>query len=141
MKAKISRNNPYWIEHNRYLELKYFCLQYPLWEKVKREIMLSMERTKSLIQANKTAMGYYSDNSIEKMMEAIDVYDRKIDMVEQAIKASTDDTDIQYMLTMGVTTGVSYEIMDVNGYAMCSRPEYYKNYRKFFYILNKLRDA
>lgn len=33
MIPELSKQNKYWIDKNRYYELKYFCLQYPLWKK------------------------------------------------------------------------------------------------------------
>lgn len=33
LRSELSKKNKYWIDKNRYYELKYFCLQYPLWKR------------------------------------------------------------------------------------------------------------
>lgn len=33
LRPELSKKNKYWIDKNRFYELKYFCLQYPLWKK------------------------------------------------------------------------------------------------------------
>lgn len=32
LRPELSKKNKYWIDKNRFYELKYFCLQYPLWK-------------------------------------------------------------------------------------------------------------
>ena len=39
-KPELSKKSKYWIPRHRYYELKHFCLQYPEWEKLWREIPL-----------------------------------------------------------------------------------------------------
>ncbi len=33
VRPEVSKKNPYYIERERYYELKHFCRQYPIWKK------------------------------------------------------------------------------------------------------------
>ena len=38
VRPEISEKNPYFIERERYYELKHFCRQYPIWKKAYRAL-------------------------------------------------------------------------------------------------------
>lgn len=131
IKNNISKNNPYWIEPHRYMELKHFCLQYPIWEKAYKSINALQQRN---ICAEYTAS---SGRSVtERAAEQLLYYSERMEMVEKTAKLVS--TFLYPYLLCGVTTGVTFEQMGASGHIPCSRNEYYKAYREFFFELNKV---
>lgn len=61
LKPELSKKNKYWVDKNRYYELKYFCLQYPLWKRAYEELdgihtssfELVRKRTYDVVKAKK----------------------------------------------------------------------------------------
>ena len=132
---ELSKKNPYWIERHRYLELKNFCLQYPDWcDKIRYLDSLSNPYIDPIVFCRPTG----NRSSVERCSEAREFYKSKIDMIQEAAEIAADDLSI-YILS-GVTTGDSYETVNARMDVPCCREVYYDCYRKFFYILDKLRD-
>lgn len=95
----------------RYLELKYFCLQYNSWEDVANNGVSSSERAKARI-----AM-YQVNNALFSF-----------------------DTDFEDILFDCVTNGVSYKkLKEKYGEKMPEKEVFYDAYRKFFYFLSKAK--
>ena len=131
---ETSKKNPFWITKERYYELKHFCLQYLHWRK--------------LVGTIGTIRGSLTDkppvcptNDIpDPVMEAAakrEFYVKRIEMIENA--AYSANSAIANELLIGVTQGVSYEILNARDPLPVSKDEYYKAYRKFFWILDKAR--
>lgn len=77
-------------------------------------------------------------NPTEKIAETRAFYSERIEMVNKAAKEASSSSWI-YILRE-VAKGHSYDIMSVKEILPCSKDEYYKCYRKFFYILSKYRN-
>ena len=75
---------------------------------------------------------------MERCAEAREFYLKRIEMVQKAAETAADDLAI-YILS-GVTTGDSYETVNARMDVPCCRDTYYNCYRRFFYILNDLRE-
>lgn len=135
IKPELSRRNPYYIEKYRFLELKAFCMQYPIWIKARSSIdgySASAENMERLSRTNNI------QNPTERCVEAMLYYTHRIDMIETAAKR-TDEALAPYLIK-AVTNGRSYDWLQVNTSIPYSRGEYYHLYRRFFWILNKLRE-
>lgn len=130
----LSKRNPNWIEHHRYLELKNFCLQYPKWCDAVRALD-SLSRRPGDIDIFRCKNG---QSPVERCAEAREFYLKRIEMVQKAAETAADDLAI-YILS-GVTTGDSYETVNARMGVPCCRETYYECYRRFFYILNDLRE-
>lgn len=134
MRPELSNKNPYWISRHRYYELKHFCLQYPEWQKrisdisYLESIELKDSRNPRVIKrvTEYKALGLY-------------FYSRLVSMVEKAAN-ETDDKLGDYILK-AVTKSISYDTLYIKYDIPCSKSTYYMLYRKFFYILDKLRDG
>lgn len=135
IRPELSRKNKYYVEKNRYFELKYFCLQYPIWKKAYLALEGLSSRPNDLEAISKT--NRISDPT-EKCAEARLRYSRLIEMVEQTA-IETDSELYSYILT-GVTEGCTYECLKSRLDIPCCRQTYYELYRKFFYLLNKVRE-
>ena len=133
-RAEVSEKNLFWIEKHRYLELRQFCLQYPTWQRAKAALIVRSGNPGSIAKTEGTA-----DSSVEKIFYAICMYDYLIGKVEQAV--SYCEPWAQKYVLKGVTEGCSYETMNAQDRLPCCRALYYKEYRKFFYALNKIRDT
>lgn len=48
--------------------------------------------------------------------------------------------ELEHWLMIGVTKGLTYDKINAADPMPCGRELYYTMYRKFFYILNELRD-
>ena len=130
----LSKRNPNWIDHHRYLELKNFCLQYPIWCDTVRALDSLSKRPGDI-----DVFRCKNDKSpVERCAEAREFYMARIEMVQKAAETAADDFAI-YILS-GVTTGDSYETVNARMDVPCCRDTYYNCYRRFFYILNDLRE-
>ena len=132
---KISTKNPYWVEKFRYLELRYFCRQYPIWKKAYASLHGLSGRPKDLELFKKK--GGHSDPTA-RCAEAMVYYSSRIELVERIAQKTSPELG-SYILE-GVTTGVSYDVLRTRYEIPCSKDMYYDLYHKFFYLLSKERD-
>lgn len=134
IRPELSKKNKYWIDKRRYYELKYFCLQYPLWKKAYEildgTILCSYDLTnfiKSNIPGDPTA----------KCVDERLLYLERMTLIEQA--ATKADPELASYILKAVTEGLSYDICKARLEIPCSRDTYYDRYRRFFWLLNKIR--
>lgn len=133
IRARLSKNNKYWISTHRYYELKHFCLQYKEWEKLYKQYDIGVS---SNIPTN--IKNYNVDNFTESQGIELYNYSNKIKMVNQAA-LEADDYIHSYILK-SITEGLSYNTLKNIYNIPCGRDFYYDRYRKFFYILDKMRN-
>lgn len=132
-RPELSQKNKYYIEKHRYYELKHFCLQYPIWKKAYNSLDGLAKRPSDLFIFSKSI-----SNPTESCALVRQFYTERMSMVEQACKMS--EIDIWNELLLAVTEGQSYESLRMIHGIPCCRDTYYDAYRRFFYILNKLRN-
>ena len=123
-KSTLSRDSKYFVEKNRYHELRYFCLQYPIWKK-RRNALVGLATTRN---REPTEVEAFERIALEK----------KIKMVE--FSAESAAFDLSHWLLIGVTTGLPYDKINAADRIPCGRELYYAMYRKFFWILSSIRD-
>ncbi len=73
----------------------------------------------------------------ERAAEAREYYVRLMGMVEQA--AAETDLVIGPAIFKAVTNGMSYDILKARIDIPCCKDTYYDLYRKFFWVLSKIR--
>ena len=129
----ISKKNPYWIEKHRYYELKHFCLQYPIWKKAYESLNGLSKRPVDLERFERNGISDPTANCAVAMI----FYRERLDMIEKA--ALETDSELARYLLIGVTEGLSYDILRAKHNIPCCRNTYYELYRKFFWMLNKIR--
>lgn len=123
-KTELSKQSRYWIPRNRYHELRYFRLQFRDWER--RRIELSGLATRQDREPTES-------EAIERAH-----LDDKIKMVTYAAHESA--FELERWVLLGVTTGLPYDKINASDPMPCCRDTYYSMYRKFFWILDALRD-
>lgn len=134
IRPEVSKKNEYWIDKHRYYELKHFCLQYPLW----RKFYSSLDGMDDL--ASQMSILYYCFGVSDKTPDIADArlyFYQRMEMVENAAKKA-DDTLWEYIL-VAVTRGYSYNHLKTRLNIPCCKENYYKAYRRFFYILSQER--
>ena len=133
IRPELSKKNKYWIGKHRYYELKYFCLQYPLWKKAYELLDGVRVCSYDLI--------YISNNDIDDptsiCAEEREVYFNRMKLIEQA--AIESDPYIASYILKAVTEGRSYTYLKTVLNIPCSRDTYYDRYRRFFWLLNDSR--
>ena len=132
IRPELSEKNKYWIERHRFYELKHFCLQYPIWEKLRDSIDgYAKKPVEAVIFATETS------DPTERAAEARAYYNERMEMVEKAMTET--DLVIGPIIFKGVTEGLSYEVLKTRMDIPCCKDVYYELYRKFFWILSQIR--
>ena len=134
IRPEISTKNKYWIDKHRHYELKHFCLQYPTWKKVYVEIdnistpPATLERTPtSNLPGDPTGKSAIVKAQLSE----------RIKMIETIAKEA-DDYLWQFILK-AVTENLSYTHLKTKFDIPCGKDMYYDRYRKFFWLLSKVR--
>ena len=135
IRSTISEKNKYYVEKHRYYELKHFCLQYGTWKKAYASLDAMRRNHSDLASYIKTNI--HSDTTLT-IVEALLEYRNKIEMVERA--ALKTDSELHTYILKAVTEELSYPYLKLHYDIPCSRDTYYDRYRKFFYILNSIRE-
>lgn len=133
MRPELSKKNKYWISKYRYYELKYFCLQYKEWKKIYSEI--DNVKTNSIIKIQETFD--YNDSTINIIEKRNSIYG-KISLIEQA--AINTDLSLYKYILKAVTENLSYVYLKTKLNIPCGKDMYYERYRKFFWILDKMKN-
>ena len=133
LKPELSKANPYWIERHRYYELKHFCLQYNYWvEQLNSIDYIPSPRIDSPVEK------YGPFKPVESITERREKYKTNIELVQKA-SVMTDNLLSGYLFEH-VTKGLTYEKLNAKKRIPCNREEYYRLYRRFFWILSMLKD-
>lgn len=134
VRPELSKKNKYWIDKNRFYELKYFCLQYPLWKKVYGMLDGIHIYSYDLTGGSKSNLhGDITGNCVEERS----IYFERMKSVEQA--AIEADPYLASYILKAVTEGHSYSYLKTRLEIPCSRDTYYDRYRRFFWLLDQTR--
>lgn len=134
IRAEISEKNKYWIDKHRHYELKHFCLQYPTW---KREYAASKPSIASSANERMPSTNIPGDPTANIAMRSAR-YSEKMRLIEKA--AMEADDVLQAYILKGVTEGLSYTYLKTQLGIPCSKDTYYDRYRRFFWLLNNIRN-
>ena len=135
VRPEVSKKNPYYIERERYYELRHFCRQYPIWKKAYNALDGLSKRPADLELFNHP--GQTSDPTF-RCVEARERYSRWIGMVEQCAREA--DPELYKYLMSYVTKGDTYSVLKMRDHIPCCKDVFYETARKFFWLLNKVRD-
>lgn len=135
VRPELSKKNKYWIDKNRFYELKYFCLQYPLWKKA-----YDLLDGVSVCSYDLTGVsGASLPNDITaNCVEERSIYFERMQVIERA--AIDSDPYLASYILKAVTEGLSYTYLKSRLEIPCSRDTYYDRYRRFFWLLDEVRN-
>lgn len=133
LRPELSKKNKYWIDKNRFYELKYFCLQYPLWKHAYEALDGIRIASYGLTGSTSNLPGDITSMCVEERSRYLD----RMQAVERAAM-ETDPYLASYILK-AVTEGLSFNYLKARLEIPCSRDMYYDRYRKFFWLLDKER--
>ena len=109
IRAELSKKNPYWLEKHRYYELKHFCQQYPIWKQAYNSLGgLSSRQADLAMCSNK----YNMSNPTERIAIIRSFYSERMGMIEKTAKET--DLSLAEYIVIGVTEGMSYDLLRVN---------------------------
>lgn len=134
VRPELSKSNRYWIEKNRYYELKYFCLQYQTWKRRYEELDGFSDRSIDEIVYSKLNN---IANPTHKTVEERSLYLEYMEVIEKA--AIEADPYLANYILKAVIEGLSYTYLKSRLEIPCSRDTYYDRYRRFFWLLDKMR--
>ena len=134
IRPELSVRSKYYLPKHRYYELKHFCLQYPIWKKAVYSLDGLSKKTDYIFISKQKGIS----NPVERAVLARDFYRKRIDMVEKACQDAAGDL-YRYLL-VAVTEEKPFHYLQMKLEMPCSRSEYYEIYRKFFWILNNIRE-
>ena len=134
IRPEISERNKYHIDKHRHYELKHFCLQYPIW---KKEYALAQDIGPSTSSFERVQSSSLPSDPVLAAVIKREYFLEKINLIEVAAK-ETDYILYKYILK-AVTEGLSFNYLKTILQMPCSKDLYYDRYRKFFWILSKMR--
>lgn len=137
MRSSLSTKNLFYLDKFRFNELRNFCRQFDTWKQAIKYIDSLPRRFENPWSRNSTMT-----DPVAVFVAAREEYWKKVDMVSTAVaKAVDNDRELYTLMLEAVTRDGSYDAMKrYRGHMPVSRAEWYKLYRKFFWILDKMRD-
>lgn len=135
-RPELSTRNSWWISKHRYYELQHFCRQYAEW---KQELQNRDGMPAESIERHE----HFSTDISDPVFNTVALRDRllaRVEIVENAIQQASNQENWSIILLEAVTEGLSYDVLEARyGFMPISRGEWYAVYRRFFWILDKLR--
>lgn len=135
IRPELSVNNKYHIDKHRHYELKHFCLQYPNWKRTYADLEEPVIASTTFDRTpNNNRPG---DPTAKRALTKARLVER-IEMIERAAKEA--DNSLHDYILKAVTEGLSYTYLKSKLDIPCGKDMYYDRYRRFFWLLNKVRD-
>ena len=133
MKMRPINKDKYGIDTNRFLEIKYHCLQYPEW----RRELAELTNTIKAMQYGQEGKGSPSQAS---QTERLAIKRMELEEKCKRIEQTTIEADavIYPWILEGVTTDyATYRYLRDSKKIPCGKKMYYERRRKFYYLMSK----
>lgn len=128
IRPEVSKKSEYWLPKQRYFELKHFCMQYRDWKRA----------LNAIDGYSQDSFGPVKFDPTEHAVECRDRYLRKIEMVDRCLELT--DPVLKPYLQLCICDGRTYEQQSAIDILPCGKDKFYKLYRKFFWLLNDIRE-
>lgn len=135
IRPELSVKNKYYIDKHRHYELKHFCLQYPSWKRTYTELD---ESYVSLSTVDKAPSSNFPGDPTAKRAMAKARLTERIELIEKVAREA--DKQLHNYILKAVTENLSYTYLKTKLDIPCGKDMYYDRYRRFFWLLNKVRD-
>jgi len=136
LSKELSTSNRWWLPKYRYLELRYFALQYPEWKRKYAELNCDTglaSRSTDILRVNASKV---ADRTAEIAIQRKLLSDY-MRMVEQsAIQA---DPELYSYILKAVTENLTFGVMKTLYDIPCERDMFYDRRRKFYFVLSGVR--
>lgn len=136
IRNEISENSKYYISKDRYLELLHFCRQYPDWKIQSKALRDTLIGSTGIIANDGVQTSEVTDKTLEQAAKLEEI-DSKMQMVDKTLIEAGDD--ISTYLQLAVTVGKPFKYLQTVMDIPCSKNYFYERYRRFFYMLDKVR--
>lgn len=136
LSKELSKSNRWWLPKYRYLELRYFALQYPEWKRLYADLEYDSgfaSRSPDAIRVNASKI---ADRTAEIAIRRKLLSDNIL-MVEQA--AINAEPDLCCYILKSVTEGTTFATLKALYQMPCERDMFYDRRRKFYWLLSKAR--
>lgn len=133
IRPELSKRNKWYIERERYYELRHFCLQYDYWKSMCKKISYRIPSSSIATSLEHDAQSDPTANDALNRLE----YEEKIKMIDDTAK-ETDESLHTYIIA-SVTKGFPYQYLSLSLGMPACRDTFYDRYRKFFWLLSKKR--
>ena len=136
LSKELSSNSKWWLPKYRYLELRYFALQYPEWKKKYAElegVVGLASRGTDILRVNASKI---ADRTAEIAIQRKILSDY-IRMVEQA--AIEAEPELYSYILKAVTEGTTFVVLKSLYGIPCERDMFYDRRRKFYWVLSGVR--
>lgn len=131
---ELSTSNKWWLPKYRYLELRYFALQYPEWKRRYGELENGVVSVSTdILRVNVSKV---TDRTAEIAMRRKTLSDY-MRMVEQA--AVEADSELYGYILKAVTENLTFGCMKALYDIPCERDMFYDRRRKFYWVLDRIR--
>lgn len=133
---KVQGAARYHIDSKRLAELRNFAYQYDDW-------MLAAEEVTEISSPQLDGLPHGSGigDPVARVAVARERAMRKIKMVDDCVRACTQDDNLRKAVKIAVTTPrTSFEALKARGVLYWERDAYYRAYHRFYWLLDKVRE-
>ena len=136
LSKELSKANMWWLPKYRYLELRYFALQYPYWKQKLVELKYDNSITHKRSDEPYLTSSKLSDRTAEIAIQRKILSDY-IRMVEQA--AIEAEPELYSYILKAVTENLTFVVLKQAYDMPCERDMFYDRRRKFYWALSRVR--
>lgn len=131
---ELSKTNRWWLPRYRYLELRYFALQYPEWKRRYEELGSGVRSIATdILRVNGSGIvDPTADIAIQRA-----ILSDKMKLVEQT--AIDADAELYNYIIKSVTENLTFVCLKGVYDMPCERDMFYDRRRKFYWLLDKVR--
>lgn len=133
IRPEVAKKNKYYISRHRYYELKHYCLQYNEWKENITLLTPKISRGEFSVKQD----GIISDPTSRIAIKRA-YYSNLIKQLEDCCIEA--DKEIGKYILLAVTQDLSYQKLLAKYDVPFSKQLYYNRYRRFFWLLSKIRE-
>lgn len=136
LSKELSKSSKWWLPKYRYLELRYFALQYPEWKRKYAELDSSAGLASCGTDILRVNASKIADRTAEIAIQRKLLSDY-MRMVEQSAMAA--DSELYSYILKAVTEGTTFVVLKSVYGIPCERDMFYDRRRKFYWVLSGVR--
>lgn len=137
VRTQLSVKNPYYIEPERMLELRHFVHQYDSWKRWVKDYNFKY----GTVFYSGMGRDQNVHKPVEEEVERRDRFVSSIDMVDKTLCEAFNEmtNSIRNYILEAITGNKSYEWLRTMHNVPFGKDYYFRRYRKFYWLLDKVR--